>query len=222
MRPARPPAQFSQKISLSFTRKPGLKVCGFHYATHIKAPYYTNLILKEPRHVLWHVMRERIHKRNHDELFWNVTANAMAAKKVIRVKLCRRIRAAMVEVLKEQGYHGNGKHKEETGLGLRGSLEIYALEPLMTTDHVALKQQMGLLLDYIRAAAQNSSPVRKTNSGTNTLTALRTKGVQSKGQLGQLLDDVRADVPQPSTEANGGNKNKDRMGTKTTAPRQQW
>ncbi|KAF2737516.1 hypothetical protein EJ04DRAFT_510174 [Polyplosphaeria fusca] len=121
--------------------------------------------LKDVQHPLNPVYQRKRDARDQTGLWWHVTVNSKSAKKkVVKSWLRRRLRNAFIESLKERGVDEDGKlvcdakGYKHTGilgqmleqgqeLSLKGSLNLQALNPLVTAKFADVKKQTGKVVD---------------------------------------------------------------------------
>lgn len=113
--------------------------------------YNARIILDDATHILQQATRERVVQRDKNTLWWSITANNLAEKKVVRSWCCRRARGALVEALEGKGYDREGRVQPSVGDGasLSGSLQLVATDQLITVKFSELQKEAGFVVDAL-------------------------------------------------------------------------
>lgn len=143
-------------------RAPGVTSFRVMFSSDPRPAYAARAILDDDAHVLREATQQRLAQRDKNTLWWNVTANHLSEKKVIRSWCCRRVRGAIVEALQAKGYDREGRVLPNTGARppLTGSLQLMGTETLITMKFSELQKQAALLVD---ALAERSRRVARTS-----------------------------------------------------------
>lgn len=136
----------------------GLNVCRVKYAPSYHPLPIAEAILKDRSHVLYLPTKKRWESRNEDALWWNVNSNALSVKRTVRSWCNRRLRIAVAEALKLHGFDADGRlvgtDGDDSKPGLRGTMAIAAMPPLVTTKFSEVQMQAGLLVEALARRAK--------------------------------------------------------------------
>lgn len=158
-----------------FKSLPNVPTCIFNYSPWPVLPHSTYQIVSNPYSILHKRFRDEVEERRKDTLWQTFAANTMVAKRCVRLRCTRRLRVSFREALKERGYNSDGTAIQKSGRGLTGSISLLATEPSLTTPFTELRNQMGLLVQFIEARLTTKHSRRVSTFGTGVGLGMRSK-----------------------------------------------
>lgn len=151
---------------------PGLTVCWFSWNRDHRPGFAAQTILDNKSHVLYELTKRKYETRSKDSLWWNVVANHMNEKTVLRSWIKRRLRGAFVATLATRGFDGNGRvlngsFSRERKASLKGTLEIFALPPVIKAGFATVQHDTGLIVDEIIRQNERHALTRRGREPVN-------------------------------------------------------
>ena len=129
--------------------------------------------LLDPAHVLHVSLTARQAARPKDGLWWDVTANTMPGKSVIRHWAQRRLRTAVVKALERGGWDKSGRAKADLGAAagkgdrkddLKGTLHVHVLAKILQATGEEVEREAETLVGIVRRKVENERKQRKNKS----------------------------------------------------------
>jgi hypothetical protein len=145
-------------------KPPNLTVCHITFSPIYHPTHATHLVINDKRNNFHLPTLARYASRPKVGLWWNVTSNTMAGKKVVvRRWSARRLRNAIVEALEERGFDGEGKRL--VGGNLTGTLQVRALQGIVQAKFEAVKKEAGCLVEHVMEVCREEAESKGSYRG---------------------------------------------------------